>query len=154
MKMLVYASAAPFVLGLLIFGIVTFRQIDQWGHAYDAKMAQIERGEVPAETLTLLRKDRSDPDSNSYLAVFRTPRESELKMPVNADYFASAQPGETVTGYYFRPDGYLVPALHRGGHHTGKWIFLGLSIGGAAVVTALVYFGTRRMGITQATGVA
>jgi hypothetical protein len=143
MRKFVILSAAPFILACIAFGVFSFRQIDAWGRAYDEKVAAIRSGRVAPEALTFARKFAGEGESLDYYVVFRSERAADIPVKVKRDFYERAGAQTTAKGYYFPNDGYLVPELQTGGHHPGKWIFLGFGLGGALLVTALVWFGTR-----------
>lgn len=129
MRFPTWLGAIPFAALSFAFGIGSFIQIDKWGQAYDQKMVQIRNGEVPVETLMPIRQYVSKGDeSTDYYVVYAGTHQAQIATHVTKEYYASGEATNEVAAYWF-PDGYLIPQHHTGGHHAGKWIFLGFGVG-------------------------
>lgn len=107
----------------MAFGIFAFFLIRAWGIEYDRKVALIQRGAVPPETLYVTRVFQND-DGRWQVSLGKAEREVAWR---STDDSAELPVGSAVTAYRFDQD-YLIPCLDRGGHSWGKWVFLGFGL--------------------------
>ncbi len=134
---------------LAAFGVGAFFMINQWGVDYEQRKAIIQSGEVPSKTLTIQKKHsyRSGTGSNSkirYQLVLLNPDgEKYTKSVLNRNAWEALQPNDQLEGYRFE-DRYHIPSIDTGGHHWGKWVFLGIGCFPSAIGLILIVIANKR----------
>lgn len=113
-----------FALIWTAFGLFAFFQIHAWGVEYDRKMAMIERGEVKPETLHVTGVSEDKEHGGWHIAIGKNGKAVAWR---SDNKIEDIRVGSAVTAYRFG-DSYLIPRFDRGGHSTGKWIFLAFGL--------------------------
>jgi hypothetical protein len=111
-------------VGCIVLGIVNFASVSRSEQQIEAKLQRVHTGEVPPETLTVIRKYVNPGRSRSAHIIFASTRQPKVDISATRDFFNSVNLGDSVPGYYF-PDGYFIPQNSRPESGVGKWAFLG-----------------------------
>ena len=133
-----------FGLGFVVFGIVAFIRLGNSQQQFESRLQSIRAGQVPSDTLMVVRKYVNPGKGGLPQIVFRSNRQPQVDMAVTPDFFNGVNRGDTIPGYYF-PEGYFIPQNQRGDAGGGKWFFLSLGVllGGAVLAFALARARTK-----------
>ena len=122
-----------------------FFWIDSTQRQFETKLQKIRAGEVPVESLTVIRKyvNTSRHRSNFPHVVLKNAKNGQVNCSTSVDFFNSVNLGDKVNGYNF-PDGYFIPDAHGGDAGTAKWFFLGFGFW-VAVIAAIFAAAQQRL---------
>ena len=121
MKLMVVAGLTSFTLMWLGFGLFAFFMIHNWGIEYDRKIEMIKRREVKPITLNITGLSEKKRNGGWDVVIGKGGKPVAWRSGNNV---TGVHVGDAVTAYQFG-DKYLIPRFDRGGHHWGKWGFLG-----------------------------
>jgi hypothetical protein len=124
MKVMAIVGPIVFALIWMGFGLFAFFLIGSWGVEYDRKMEMINRGEVKPMALYITDLSKNKNSGNWNVAIGSGGRPVAWR---TTNEIEGVRVGSTVNAYRFGDD-YLIPQFDRGGHHWGKWIFLGFGL--------------------------
>jgi hypothetical protein len=122
------------------FGVFAFVMVHRWGVEFDRKMEMIGRGEVKPETLRVVGISQDKEHGGWNVSLGKGGKAVAWRSDNKVE---DLRVGSETDAYRFG-DGYLVPRFDRGGHHWGKWVFLGFGLLPLPVAGGALLFKTLR----------
>jgi len=136
MRLLAVLPILLFALAAVVVGGVMFVKIGADQHRREAELQSIQAGQVPAETLSVVRK-YAYPQKNGaphcYVVFHSTAAgatKEEIKNMTSQQFYDATKVGGNAVGYRF-PEGYVIPAsisTPAQDAAKAKWIFLGMGL--------------------------
>lgn len=114
----------------LIFGIVAFSIIGSWGKQWEERKDLVNSGQIPEQKATITKKFISKNRSFDNVKIDHVVvlKNKDMKRIIRRTppkkIWNQLSNGDEISIYQFGED-FFIPATDVGGHHWGKWVFLG-----------------------------